>query len=568
MNNNLTRNVQTLSGLNFNRSTFDLSFPLLTSFESGKLVPICVQEVLPGDTFKVSMNYVLRELSPVVPVMDNSFIDIFSFYVPNRIIAPFNGDDWEAILGVNKDSYWAPTTEKSVTTFTVNPCSVEPGSLLDYIGFPACKKLVSNDSTAFYNDINGINLYPCIAYCMIWDNYFRDENTQTPICTQKTHSFYTAMASDDWSVPLPYNVNKFHDYFTSCLPSPQKGASVMLPLGDKAPLFTEPSSNYKGMKLYDHTNGTIGNTLVAANGNVQYNPGSEQKLGTLGFPGRENTDLGNTFADLSAATAASINQLRMSFAIQRLLERDARCGTRYNEYLKGHFGVTAPAGLIDIPEYLGGFRQAVNVTQVLQTSQTSAESPLGNTGAFSNTSSFDNFLFEKSFVEHGFIIVLACVRTNQTYFQGIPKYLSRSKRFDYYHNEFAFIGEQPVYKWQLVANANSLPSSKDIGDENAPVFGYQEAWADYRERYGVINGILSPNSTSTSFEPWSYALPLQYNQEPVLNEDFLAQSSKNIAKTLVNTKSTIDQFILNARFNIIATRELPVVSIPGLIDHM
>ncbi|MDY2640758.1 MAG: major capsid protein [Ligilactobacillus salivarius] len=582
--NHFAKNPTTIK---INRSAFNRPSTYKTTFRSGDLVPVFCDEVLPGDTFKLNPSFVLRNLTPLVPVMDNAYIDFYFFYVPNRIIAPWNMDDWEVIQGANKSGYWTNDTEKSITPRQISGEIVGNHSVANYFGLPiGC-------------DVKNINPYPLIAYAMIFDEWFRDQNVQAPILTTKSGSFIENLITEFYGDDSCLVVNKFHDLFTSCLPAPQKGPSVLLPIGDSAPIVSSDVDSSLGKLIvngspYDFTKDT-GTTLQFLSPGIQNNLDAIYKAlplyltrtstsqpnntasvafdstmqtttlaeqSTRGIQGSNlYVNLENLSADLSAATAATINQLRQAFAIQRLFERDARGGTRYREILLSHFGVSVADSRVQVPEYLGGKRIPINIAQVLQTAPAAAtgDTPLGFTGAFSNTSdSFGGFV--KSFVEHGYVIGVACVRTLQSYSQGIPKLFTRRKRFDFYMPEFATIGEQPIFKYELFSG-----NTVDLASETEPeVFGYQEAWAHYRYKPSMITGSLAPNSDDNSFVPWTYTN--DFSKAPTLNEEFMKQTGTNVAKTLVNP-ATADQYLIDIYFDLNCVRPMPVYSIPGLIDH-
>ena len=537
--------------LNMKRSKFNLSHGSKLTMNAGYLVPVMVDEILPDDTIKIDVASVIRMIPSAVPVMDNAYLDLYAFWVPSRI-ATVHEKDWQKVCGENVDGFWAPSSESTLqntgNTFTLaSNEAIAAQSLGDYLGLPI----------GYYNNNVQLSRLPFNGYFLIWNEWFRDENLSGP-AAWKTWSNGT-FASQINAASTLKKVAKFHDYFTSALPTPQKGNSVLLPLAGSAPVKTSTTDiDVTGLaalkfKTIANNSGVSSQYLVSNTNGVTDTKaiGSSQAAVSPIAPS-------NLYADLSNATAVSVNQMREAFAIQKLLEKDARSGSRFREILMAHFGVSIPDNTVQVPEYLGGKRIPLNMLQVLQTTPTSS-SPLGTTGAFSNTAD-NSYLCTKSFSEHGYVYILACIRNNQGYSQGISKMFTRNRRYDFYYPVFANLGEMPVKTIELYADNTS---SLDIS-QSGVVFGYQEAWAEYRFKPTKICGYLSANSGDTIAQQWTYGN--KFAAAPVLNDSFIKQDRSQIDNTLVVTNSNY-QFICDFFINYTSWRAMPYFSIPGLIDH-
>lgn len=518
------------------RSSFRRPFSLLTTINEGDLVPIYLDEVLPGDTFKVTQNALIRMSTPLYPVMDNCDMDTYFFFVPARLL----WDHFQNLMGQNDSTFWAENVEYTTPVTTAPAGGWNVGTIADYFGIPTGVAGLK------------VNSLPFRAYAKIWNEWFRDENLQQPVTMSKADSTTTGSntgenLSDAEAGGLPLKVAKHKDYFTSCLPSPQKGESITLPMQGNAKIMLYNESELK--TPYDQEGKYTTNTWSAVRTYTGKSSGEHEPTGTniwnKQYPG------GWAGADLSTVTAATINDLRQAIAVQHILERDARTGTRYKEYLKGAWGVTSPDARLDRSEYIGGYRMPININQVVQTSSTNETSPQGNTGAYSMTTS-SRHVCTYSATEHGFVIGLACVRVQHSYQQGLRRLFTRSTRFSYYDPMLANLGEQAVLNREIYAQGT------DVDNE---VFGYQEAWADYKYRTNEVTGEMRSTYAQT-LDAWHYAD--KYTSLPTLSSKWIQEGTENIDRTLAVQSSNSHQFICNFYFDNTWTRAMPVFNVPGL----
>lgn len=559
----MNRNVESHFALNptridLSRSTFDRSSSVKTSFNAGDIVPFFLEEVLPGDTFNVKSSKVVRMQTLLTPMMDNVYLDTYYFFVPNRLV----WSHWKEFNGENTESAWIPETTYEVPQIT-SPANGgwNVGTIADYFGIPTGIPNLS------------VSALPFRAYALVMNEWFRDQNLQDPLVVPLDDATVAGVNTDTFVSDVakggkPYIAAKYHDYFTSCLPSPQKGPDVLIPSATAGEYPVVPRSNVVpdslldgtrySAKIYDadddasKTRAGIG-FYVSADGLT-----GTQTTGILNIPsGRTGSVpvINNLWAVASGGLGATINQLRLAFQVQKLYERDARGGSRYIEILKSHFGVTSPDARLQRPEYLGGNRVPININQVIQQSGTqSGTTPQGTVvGMSQTTDSHSDFI--KSFTEHGFILGVMCVRYDHTYQQGLERFWSRKDRFDYYWPVFANIGEQAVKNKEIYAQGNA---------EDDEVFGYQEAWADYRYKPNRVTGEMR-SAYAQSLDVWHLAD--DYSTRPSLSDSWIREDKANIDRVLAVQSSVSNQFFADIYVQNRATRPMPVYSIPGLIDH-
>lgn len=571
----MSRNAESRFAINptridMSRSTFDRPFSHKTTFNVGDIIPFYVDEVLPGDTHKIRTSKVVRMQTLLTPVMDNIYLDTYYFFVPDRIV----WSHWKQFMGENTDSAWVPSTEYEVPVIASPDGGWKEGTIADYMGIP------TNVGNLY------VNALPFRAYALIMNEWFRDENLCDPLniplddATVKgvnTGTFVTDVAKGG----LPYKAAKYHDYFTSALPAPQKGPDVTIPVssganfpvfGSGTPLFLTDGSVSGGLTSLVPPGGAFETPAVlsvAPNSTV----GQLHDVTKMTFSGDQGKLVGVMTKDQmesnfpsvkdsgliaindGTVSVATINQLRMAFQIQKLYERDARGGTRYIEILKSHFGVTSPDARLQRPEYLGGNRIPITINQVVQNSGSmDGETPQGTTTAYSLTTDVHQE-FTKSFVEHGFIIGVMVARYDHTYQQGLERFWSRRDRFDFYWPVFANIGEQAVLNKEIYATGQ---------DTDNEVFGYQEAWADYRYKPSRVSGEMRSNA-KTSLDSWHLAD--DYDALPTLSDSWIREEPNNVNRVLAVTSEVSNQIFCDLYIQNRTTRPMPVYSIPGLIDH-
>lgn len=558
MNRNSESHFAQVPHAEIQRSRFTRANNHKTTFNEGQLIPIYLDEVLPGDTHQINMSALVRMATPIYPIMDNLWMDIYFFFVPNRLV----WEHWREFNGQNNTTHWEQPVDYTIPQIKTPTMGWTKGSLADYFGLPT------------YTGNISVSALPFRAYCLIWNEWFRDQNLQDPAMVNLDDATVTGSNTGNYVTnaqlgALPLKAAKMHDYFTSALPAPQKGPDVSLGLAGVAPVywadqnkeFFGDGQNDLGLSVYEVTSQkplwsrhVEGATEWGDRSNLT---GTTDK--TIPVMGDGTFYKGYLAADMASVTAITINQMRQAFALQRLYERDARGGTRYTEILKAHFGVTSPDARQQRPEYLGGYHMPININQVIQQSATDTTSPQGNTAAYS-VSTMSRNLVTKSFTEHGFIMGLAVVRQDHTYQQGIRRFWSRKDRTDFYWPALANLGEQAILNKEIFAQGTK---------EDDEVFGYQEAWADYRYAPSYVTGAfrsnLSEDERGGSLDAWHLAD--YYSELPSLSDTWIEEGDESMNRVLAVSSEIENQFLADMYFVNKTTRPMPLYSVPGLIDH-
>lgn len=582
MNRNVESHFSQLPTSEIQRSTFDRSCSYKTSLNCSRVVPFMVDEVLPGDTFDITTSKVVRSQTLLTPLMDNMYLDTYYFFVPNRLV----WKHWREFCGENTTGPWAPTVEYTIPKIVPPAGGFASGTLADYMGLPVGVEWKADDDLA-------PSALPFRGFALIMNEFFRDENLSDPLLIPMDDANQQGTNGDNYisdvaNGGMPFRAAKYHDYFTSALPSPQKGEAVGVPIsipgfkGGTFPVTTSgdwvaPASAFPlafdmlpvtGSMDYDAHNAvsSANYSAVVSSANVGSGLGGLSSVSPTGHVGTGATRFFANPINLQTVIPSagsnddttvnfSVNELRLAFAYQRFLESLARSGSRYTELLLGLFGVRSPDARLQRPEYLGGNRVPISVSEVTNSAQ-SEQDFLGDLGAKSSTSDV-NHDFVKSFTEHGYLFGLMVIRYDHSYSQGLARFWTRNTFTDFYNPKFAHLGEVPIYKAEIFA------SSETIADKTK-VFGYQEIWADYRYRPNMVTSEMRPGVLN-SLAYWNLAD--YYTSEPTLSDEWIREDVSNVDRALAVTSSVSNQFWADIYIRNKCTRCMPMYSVPGLIDH-
>lgn len=559
MNRNTESHFSLSPHVDISRSRFDRSASLKTSFNAGDVVPFFLEEVLPGDTFSVDTSKVVRMQTLLTPMMDNVYLDTYYFFVPNRLV----WDHWKEFCGENTESAWIPQTEYTMPQIT-SPVGQgwSVGTLADYFGIPTGVAGLS------------VSALPFRAYALIMNEWFRDQNLQDPLVVPTDDSTVAGVNSGTFVTDVakggkPFIAAKYHDYFTSALPAPQKGPDVTIPVAQAGSYPVIPKSTlvpdslldgtlYKAKIFQAETNSGGTNTGLGFQVSSDSMTG-DQVAGSMPASGNRLGSIpviSNLWAVADGnAAAATINQLRLAFQIQKFYERQARGGSRYTEVVRSFFGVTSPDARLQRPEYLGGNRVPININQIVQQSGTESSGTPQGTVVGQSLTTDKHSDFTKSFTEHGLIIGVMVARYDHTYQQGLNRLWSRKDKFDFYWPVFANIGEQAIKNKEIFAQGT---------DKDNEVFGYQEAWAEYRYKPNMVTGEMR-SAYAQSLDVWHLAD--DYSTLPSLSDSWIREDKANIDRVLAVTSAVSNQFFADIYVKNYCTRPMPMYSVPGLIDH-